>query len=31
LLAARCVEHQVDAAAIDTFACHLHAEYRMIE
>ncbi len=31
MLAARCVEHQVEAAAIDAFAGHLHAEYRMLE
>jgi hypothetical protein len=31
LLAARRVEHQIEAAAIDPFACHLHTEYRMFE
>ena len=31
LLAARCVKHQIEAAAVDTFACHLHTEYRMLE
>jgi hypothetical protein len=31
LLAARCVEHQIEAAAIDAFSCHLHTEYRMLE
>ena len=31
MLAARCVEHQIEAAAIDTLACHLHTEYRMLE
>ena len=30
-LAARCVEHQIEAAAIDTLACHLHTEYWMLE
>jgi len=31
MMATRCVEHQIEAAAIDTLACHLHTEYRMLE
>jgi hypothetical protein len=31
MLAARRVEHQIEAAAIDAFARHLHTEYRMFE
>jgi hypothetical protein len=31
MLAACCVEHQIEAAAIDTLACHLHTGYRMLE
>jgi hypothetical protein len=31
MLAGSYVEHQIEAAAIDTFAGHLHTEYRMLE
>jgi hypothetical protein len=31
MLAARCVEHQIEAAAIDAFARHLHTDHRMLE
>jgi len=31
MLGIRLIEHQIEAAAIDAFACHLHTEYRMLE
>jgi hypothetical protein len=31
MLAARCVEHQIEATALDAFAGHLDTEHRMLE
>jgi hypothetical protein len=31
MLGACCIEHQIEAAAIDAFARHLHTEHRMLE
>jgi hypothetical protein len=31
MLAARRIEHQIEAATLDAFVCHLHTEYRVIE
>jgi len=28
---AHCIEHQIDAATLYSFACHLDGEYRMLE
>jgi hypothetical protein len=31
VLAAGCIEHQIEAATLDAFARHLHTEHRMLE